>query len=170
MRSLLVSNLEQNSVFSFDHVLGEALQSPTYQEIGFACCRVHVYAVILSYSISPNAAKELEYIRSWRRLTLKWAVTAFVHALPPSTLPAFLPTRIRLVSLFCVNLVSFWSFSNSFWFKEPEERRSFGRTRRRLRDNVKYPFKWTGYDGVALTGFIWFRTGTCSGFLWAQVT
>jgi len=56
VRYLLVSNLEQNSVFSFDHVLDEAHQSPAYQQLVCACCGVLVYTVIPLYSISPNAS------------------------------------------------------------------------------------------------------------------
>jgi hypothetical protein len=58
-------------------------------------------------------------------------------------LSAFLPTSISLVS--CPVLTYLHSdLSLILWFKESEERRSLGRSRRRWKDNVKYSLEGMG--------------------------
>jgi len=45
---------------------------------------------------------------------------------------------------------------------KPEGKRTFGRTRRRLEDNIKMDLKW---DVGAWTGSSWLRIGTGGGCL-----
>jgi hypothetical protein len=44
-----------------------------------------------------------------------------------------------------------------FWWENQKKKRTIGRTRRRLEDNIKILEK---YDGMVWTGLMWLRIGT----------
>jgi hypothetical protein len=48
---------------------------------------------------------------------------------------------------------------------KPEERRPFGKPRRRLVDIIKIDLREIGWDGMVWIGLIWLRIGTSGGLL-----